>query len=65
MRKVGLVGGIGPESTILYYRDIVYGVQEKTTKDFFPYLNIESLNVFDVFRYYQEKEYNELAEYIL
>lgn len=65
MRKVGLIGGIGPESTILYYRDIVYGVQEKTTKDFFPYLNIESLNVFDVFRYCQEKEYNELAEYIL
>jgi aspartate/glutamate racemase len=28
MKKLGLVGGMGPESTIPYYHDIVYGVQE-------------------------------------
>ncbi|WP_294375632.1 hypothetical protein [uncultured Clostridium sp.] len=30
MRKLGLIGGMGPESTIPYYHDIVYGVQNKT-----------------------------------
>ena len=23
MKKIGIVGGIGPESTLMYYRDIV------------------------------------------
>lgn len=32
MKKSGLVGGMGPESTIPYYHDIVYGVKEKTSK---------------------------------
>ena len=47
MKKLGLVGGKGPESTIPYYRDIVYGVQNKIGRDFFPTLTIESVNVFD------------------
>lgn len=40
MKKLGLVGGMGPESTIPYYHDIVYGVQERVGKDFFkqPFL---------------------------
>lgn len=29
MKKPGLVGGMGTDSTIPYYHDIVYGVQEK------------------------------------
>ena len=50
MKKLGLIGGMGPESTIPYYHDIVYGVQEKIGKDFFPPLTIESVNVFEVLR---------------
>ena len=47
MKKLGLIGGTGPESTIEYYRQIEYGVQAKTGR--FPHLAIESLSVFDVF----------------
>ena len=32
MKKLGLVGGMGPESTIPYYRGIVYGVRERMGK---------------------------------
>lgn len=35
MKKLGLVGGMGPESTMPYYRGIVYGVQARTDKEFF------------------------------
>ena len=35
MKKLGLIGGTGPESTIEYYREIVYGVQKKTGEAFF------------------------------
>lgn len=65
MKKLGLVGGMGPESTIPYYHDIVYGVKERVGADFFPNLSIESVNVFDVLRLCSEQRYDELAEYLM
>lgn len=65
MKKLGLVGGMGPESTIPYYHDIVYGVQNKVGKDFFPNLTIESVNVFDVLRLCGEQKYVELTDYLM
>ena len=65
MKKLGLVGGMGQESTIPYYHDIVYGVQEKVGKDFFPNLTIESVNVFDVLKLCSEQKYDELTEYLM
>lgn len=55
MKKLGLVGGMGPESTIPYYHDIVYGVQEKLGSNVFPELTIESVNVFEVLQLCGEK----------
>jgi aspartate racemase len=65
MRKLGLVGGMGPESTIPYYHDIVYGVQSRIGNDFFPELTIESVNVFKVLRLCEEEKYDELTEYLM
>lgn len=65
MKKLGLVGGMGPESTIPYYHDIVYGVQDKVGKNFFPNLTIESVNVFDVLRLCSEEKYDELTDYLM
>ena len=48
MKKLGLVGGMGPESTIPYYHDIVYGVQNRIGKNFFPNLTNETVNQFEV-----------------
>lgn len=64
MKKLGLVGGMGPESTIPYYHDIVYGVQERVGKEYFPNLTIESINVFEVLRLCKGKKYDELTEYL-
>lgn len=65
MKKLGLIGGIGPESTIPYYHDIVYGVQSKVGEKFFPNLTIESLNVFDVLNMCDRKEYEALTNYLM
>lgn len=65
MKKLGLVGGMGPESTIPYYHDIVYGVQSRIGKNFFPNLTIESVNVFDVLRLCDEQKYDELTDYLM
>ncbi len=65
MKKLGLIGGMGPESTIPYYHDIVYGVQKKTGKDFFPPLTIESVNVFEVLQLCSEEDYDALTDFLL
>lgn len=63
MRKLGLIGGTGPESTIEYYRQIEYGVQKEA--GCFPNLVIESLSVFDVLRFCEEKDYSGLIDYLV
>ncbi|AGK98613.1 aspartate/glutamate racemase family protein [Clostridium pasteurianum] len=65
MKKLGLIGGMGPESTIPYYHDIVYGVQSKVGKKFFPNLTIESVNVFDILNMCERKEYEALINYLM
>lgn len=65
MKKLGLVGGMGPESTIPYYHDIVYGVQNRIGRNFFPNLTIESVNVFEVLSLCNEQKYDELADYLM
>lgn len=63
MKKLGLIGGTGPESTIEYYRQIEYGVQARA--GIFPNLVIESLSVFDVLRFCEEEDYKGLAAYLI
>lgn len=65
MKKLGLIGGMGPQSTVPYYMNIVYGVQNRTSPDFFPNLTIESLNVFEILKMIGEERYDELTEHVL
>lgn len=62
MIKLGLIGGIGPESTISYYQAITAAYYQQTGN--FPRLNIESLSVFDVLHYVDRGDQAGLANYI-
>ena len=65
MIKIGLIGGIGPESTVLYYRQIIHRVQDHKGKEFIPNLSIESLNAFEIFTFCKEKRFDDLARYVV
>lgn len=69
MKKLGLIGGMGPESTIPYYHDIVYGVQkaqkEAGEETHFTSLTIESVDVFTVLGLCAQKKYDELYTYLM
>lgn len=65
MNKIGLIGGIGPESTISYYRQIVHGVQKVQGEKVLPRLSIETLSAFHVFALCKDGRYDELAKYVL
>jgi len=56
---------MGPESTIPYYHDIVYGVRERLGRDEFPPLAVESVDVFRVLGLCGAGKYDELTEYLL
>lgn len=64
MNKLGLVGGTGPESTIPYYRGIVYGARRLSGEKGFPPLLIDSIDVFTVMDYCARKDYKGLADYL-
>ncbi|MCH5222092.1 MAG: amino acid racemase [Muribaculaceae bacterium] len=65
MKKIGLIGGMGPESTIPYYKGIVHGVQQKVGKPYFPNMTIESVDLFHVVELCRDRKYDELCEYFL
>jgi len=64
MKKLGLVGGTGPESTILYYHDIVYGVQKQLGDKVFPPIAIDSIDVFQILGFCERHEYDKLTDYV-
>ena len=63
MRKLGLIGGTGPESTQLYYRALTTGVQQRCGEEVLPELTIESLSVFEVFRHLGANDTDGLTDY--
>lgn len=65
MKKLGLIGGTGPQSTMPYYLGIVYGVQKKIGELFFPNLTIESVDVYRILDMVGKKEYANLVDYFL
>lgn len=65
MKKLGLIGGVGPESTIPYYRGIVNGVKDRVGKPYLPPLTIESLSCFEVIRMSSEGDTEGLTVYLL
>jgi aspartate racemase len=45
MKTVGIIGGIGPESTIEYYRGIIAGYRERQTDGNYPSIILNSINL--------------------
>ena len=49
MKKIGLVGGMGPESTLDYYKQITSKYEQKQPRSF-PPLVMDSLDVFEILK---------------
>ncbi|MDO4339058.1 MAG: amino acid racemase [Eubacteriales bacterium] len=65
MKKLGLIGGVGPESTIPYYKGILYGVKARKETPYLPPLTIESLSCYEVIRMSNEGDTEGLTAYLL
>ena len=64
MEKIGLIGGTGPESTLVYYKELNTRINKQLGGKVFPEISIESLDLFKALDYVAKKEYDELTDYI-
>lgn len=65
MKKIGLIGGTGPESTILYYKELTKRIDKLTNGTEMPEIAIESINLHKAFRLVVSQRFDELTEYLL
>jgi aspartate racemase len=64
MRTLGIIGGLGPESTIDYYRSIIAGVREQKPDAGYPHIIINSLDVDKGLAMLDAGQLDQLADYI-
>ena len=62
MRTLGLIGGIGPESTIEYYRLIVNAYREGSSKHAYPLIVINSINLQQYLDWINANELDKFAD---
>jgi aspartate racemase len=64
MQTLGIIGGLGPESTIDYYRSIIAGVRERAPDAGYPHIIINSLDVDKGIAMLDAGQLDQLADYI-
>ena len=65
MKKFGLIGGIGPESSIAYYRLIVKEFQDKLNTKDYPELVMHSINMTEMLSYVYADKLDELCDFLV
>jgi len=64
MKKIGLIGGVGPESTIEYYRLIIKHFQQKLNTKEYPELLINSINMTEMLSYVFGNQLDKLVDFL-
>ncbi len=64
MKKIGILGGLGPESTIEYYRGIIDAFRHNDAQQI-PEIILYSANVTDLLDLVSEKRWVDLVDYIV
>ncbi|MGB9180106.1 MAG: amino acid racemase [Pyrinomonadaceae bacterium] len=65
MKTAGIIGGLGPESTIEYYRLIISSYRERTRDGSYPHLIINSLDLNKMINLFGANKLPEVLEYLL
>jgi aspartate racemase len=65
MRTAGIIGGIGPESTIVYYRSFIRLYRERSGDDSYPSLIINSINLARIVAMFTANELPQVADYLV
>jgi len=64
MKVVGIIGGIGPESTIDYYRSLVASYREKNQDGSYPSIIINSIDLNRLIGLIEANQLSEVTDYL-
>lgn len=64
MKTVGIIGGIGPESTIEYYRLIIAAYRKQRTDGGYPSIIINSIDMTKMLGFISSNELESVTEYL-
>jgi aspartate racemase len=65
MKKLGLIGGVGPESTIAYYQQLIKEYQNRLQTKAYPEMIIHSINMTEMLGYVFEKKFDDLVRFMV
>jgi len=65
LKRIGIIGGIGPESTVAYYKLIVGAFHKKQADLSCPEIIIYSANLADLMKILEEKDWEGLTDWLL
>lgn len=65
MKTAGIIGGIGPESTIEYYRFIIEGYRKRITDGSYPAIIINSVDLSKLLGWMNANEVDKFTDYLV
>lgn len=65
MNTVGILGGVGPESTIEYYRKIIAAYCERNSQGDYPQIIINSINMKKMLDLIANEKFDEVTSYLV
>src|SRR5205823_2595694 len=65
MKTVGIIGGIGPESTVEYYRFIIDGYRARQTDGSYPSIIIISIDLSKLIRWMNAGDLDSVTDYLV
>jgi aspartate racemase len=64
MKTLGMIGGIGPESTVVYYRSIIAAYREQRPDGSYPSILINSIDLTRMLGLIGANQFSEVGEYL-
>jgi aspartate racemase len=62
MKKLGIIGGLGPESTVDYYRSFIAAYRARINDGSYPHFVVNSINLARVMAHVAAQQHDELVE---
>ncbi len=61
MKKIGIIGGLGPESTLIYYKGIIDAFTPTYTQSGYPEISLESMDLRSIVNMMQAGTWDDIA----
>jgi aspartate racemase len=65
MKRIGLIGGLGPEATVDYYKEIINTFKGETKVPVYPEIIVYSVNMWEFLDRMKRKEYDKATDFLL